>query len=304
MTNPDTPPICNYEGSDYQTSFWEQGGRAYEDGAEAVALRRLLPAAQGGWLLDVGAGAGRNAPRYTGYEKIVLLDYSLTQLQQAQQRLGRSPRYIYVAANVYHLPFVAGAFETLVMIRVLHHLVNIPQVFAQIRRVLQPGGAYVLEFANKQNLKAIGRYLLRRQTWSPFSTEPVEFVALNFDFHPRTVRDWLKQAGLLPGRTLTVSHFRMALLKKLLPTGLLVGLDSLAQLTGDWWQLAPSVFVHSQADQSGVRAAEDALLACPACGAGLPLAEAGAEALACAGCGQVWQVRDGIYDLRYPLPAS
>ncbi|RME06394.1 MAG: hypothetical protein D6803_06565, partial [Anaerolineae bacterium] len=76
------PPICDYEGSDYQTRFWEQGGREYEDRAEAVALRRLLPAS-GELLLEVGAGAGRNTPRYKGYKRIVLMDYSLTQIQQA-----------------------------------------------------------------------------------------------------------------------------------------------------------------------------------------------------------------------------
>ncbi|KXK12339.1 MAG: hypothetical protein UZ14_CFX002002403 [Chloroflexi bacterium OLB14] len=38
MTN---PPVCNYEGSDYQQTFWEQGGRAYEDQAEAIALKKI-----------------------------------------------------------------------------------------------------------------------------------------------------------------------------------------------------------------------------------------------------------------------
>ena len=54
-----TPPVCDYEGSDYQTSFWDQGGRQYEDLAETIALKRLLPA-QGKLLLELGAGAGRN----------------------------------------------------------------------------------------------------------------------------------------------------------------------------------------------------------------------------------------------------
>ena len=36
MTN-ETPPVCDYEGSDYQTSFWDEGGRAYEDKAEEIA---------------------------------------------------------------------------------------------------------------------------------------------------------------------------------------------------------------------------------------------------------------------------
>ena len=104
------PPVCNYEGSDYQNSFWDKGGREYEDRTAAIALKRLLPKS-GKLLLEVGAGAGRNTPRYAGFERIVLLDYSRTQLEQAQQRLGVSDRYIYVAADVYRLPFMDGLFE-------------------------------------------------------------------------------------------------------------------------------------------------------------------------------------------------
>ncbi len=54
---------------------------------EAIALRRLLPPG-GKLLLEIGAGAGRNTPRYQGFERIVLLDYSRTQLEQARARLG------------------------------------------------------------------------------------------------------------------------------------------------------------------------------------------------------------------------
>src|SRR4030042_5184620 len=83
----DLPPVCDYENSDYQSSFWEEGGRSYEDQAEAIALKHFLPSG-GGWLLEIGAGAGRNTPRYAAFQRVVLLDYSLTQLQQAQTRLG------------------------------------------------------------------------------------------------------------------------------------------------------------------------------------------------------------------------
>jgi len=105
------PPICNYEGSDYQTSFWEKGGRAYEDACEVSALKRLLPP-KGDLMLELGAGAGRNTPRYAGYKRIVLLDYSRTQLEQAQERLGTSERFVYVAADIYKLPFVDGLFDS------------------------------------------------------------------------------------------------------------------------------------------------------------------------------------------------
>ena len=63
--------------------------RAYEDAVEAVALKRLLPKS-GELMLELGAGAGRNTPRYAGYKRVVLVDYSRTQLEQAQARLGTS----------------------------------------------------------------------------------------------------------------------------------------------------------------------------------------------------------------------
>ncbi|MBN1668875.1 MAG: class I SAM-dependent methyltransferase [Anaerolineales bacterium] len=289
------PPICDYEGSDYQTSFWEQGGRAYEDRAEAIALRRLLPS-QGELLLEIGAGAGRNTLRYQGYARIVLMDYSLTQLQQAQARLGRDPRFTYVAADVYRLPFAEAIFDGATMIRVLHHIAEPRQALHQIRRVLQPQAVFILEYANKQNLKAILRFWLGRQAWSPFEHQPVEFVPLNFDFHPQAVRQWLQQAGFELQRQLTVSHFRLGPLKRLFPARLLAGLDGLAQLTGDWWQLSPSVFTRSQAVGEPTVAVPGTFFRCPACD-GTALQERPAV-LHCSSCGKDWPVVAGIYDFR------
>jgi len=290
-----TPPVCNYEGSDYQQSFWDQGGRAYEDAVEAVALRRLLPDS-GKLMLELGAGAGRNTPRYQNFERVVLLDYSRTQLEQARARLGDSSRYTYVAADVYRLPFVAGLFDAATMIRTLHHMADAPKALGQVRGVLQPKAAFILEYANKQNLKALLRFALGHQKWSPFTHEPVEFADLNFDFHPAAVRGWLKESGFSVVRQLTVSHFRMGFFKKVLPLKLLVAMDSLAQLTGDWWQLSPSVFAACRASSEGEKAAEGVFFKCPACGAG-PLADT-PPLLTCLGCGKTYPVEGGIYDFR------
>ena len=291
------PPVCDYEGSDYQTSFWDEGGRAYEDKAEEIALKRLLPK-NGKLLLEIGAGAGRNTPRYKGYERIVLLDYSRTQLQQAQERLGENERYIYVAADAYKLPFVDGLFDGATMIRTLHHMQDAPAALRQVRRVLQPAGAFILEYANKLNLKAILRYVLRKQDWSPFTLEQVEFVALNFDFHPKAVRQWLNEIGFDLQRQLTVSHFRIGIIKRLFPAGFLAWLDSLAQLTGDWWQLAPSVFTLNHARGESPVAETGAFFQCPQCGASL---EDTPEMLTCSECGAKYAVRNGIYDFREPV---
>lgn len=239
-------PICDYEGSDYQQTFWEQGGRAYEDAAEALALRRLLPAS-GARLLEIGAGAGRHSPRYAGFGQVVLLDASRSQLRQARERLGREGRYRLVVGDAYRLPFASGSFDVATMIRTLHHLVEPPAALQEARRVLAPWANFILEYANKRNLKAIGRWLIRRQSWNPFDRRPIEFVALNFNFHPETVRQWLCQAGFRVGRRLSVSHFRLGVLKRRLPTRLLLAGESVLQWTGAWFPWTPSVFLRAVA---------------------------------------------------------
>lgn len=297
MTDSRMPEICDYEGSDYRTDFWEGRGRDYEDRVERVALRRLLPPS-GERLLEVGAGFGRLSRMFTGYRQVVLLDYSRSQLEFAHRSYG-DHGFLYVAANLYRMPFAPGVFDAAVMVRVLHHMQDPPAALQSVRDVMSQGGTFILEFANKQNLKAIARWALRRQEWSPFDREPVEFVELNYDFHPAYVRETLREVGFEPGRTLTVSHYRMGVLKQAVPTPVLVALDSMAQLSGDAWQLTPSVFVHSQATGPDVPAPEGAFWMCPECGS--YEMEEGADAIICTDCGTRWLKRNGVWDFKEPV---
>lgn len=308
MDKHSTPPVCNYEGSDYQTSFWDKGGREYEDRTEAIALKRLLPQ-HGHILLELGAGAGRNTSRYTGFERIVLLDYSHTQLEQAQQRLGDSKKYIYVAADAYRLPFVDGLFDAATMIRTLHHMADAPKALEQVKNVLRSDGVFILEYANKLNIKAILRYLLGRQKWSPFSLDPVEFVELNFDFHPKAIRNWLEHLGFSIERTLTLSHFRVGFLKRVIPASVLVFFDSIFQWTGMLWQLTPSVFVRASKATKNPHGVETRpaianptlFFKCPECD--YYKLDDRTTHLECMNCYKKWEIKDGIYDFRKPMDA-
>ncbi len=296
-----TPPVCNYEGSDYQSSFWDEGGREYEDAAEALALKKLLPAS-GRALLELGAGAGRNTLRYPGYSQITLLDYSHTQLEQARERLGDSIRYRFVAADIYRLPFMPQVFDGATMIRTLHHMADAPAALGQVCRVLTPGGTFILEFANKRNLKAMARYFFRRQKWSPYTAQPEEFAALNFDFHPRAVLGWLRDLGFSVEKMLTVSHFRMGLLKRMFSPKFLVRLESLIQWTGRYWQFSPSVFLRARTKLDETAEILPGFFACPACRT--PLHDTPPQ-ITCPTCGRVYPVANGIYDFRIePEPES
>jgi SAM-dependent methyltransferase len=298
----ETPrPVCDYEGSAYRTEFWGQG-REYEDAVERIALCHLLPPT-GHRLVEIGGGYGRLAALYSGYDEVVIFDYALSQLRQAQELWGQSgpggrPRYVYVAGDFYKLPFATGLFDTVTMIRTLHHAADPPAVLQGVAQIIAPGGAFVLEFANKCNLKAILRYLVGRQDWSPFDREPVEFVKLNFDFHPAWMREQLSDVGLQVHKLRTVSHFRVGFLKRVVPTGLLVALDRLLQPTGALWQVSPSVLVRCTAS-AGAAAPAGAFFRCTACGSTMLVDEG--ETLSCTDCGARFAVRDGIYDFKAPL---
>ena len=197
-------------------------------------------------------------------EQVVLLDYSRSLLEDAQRRWGSDPRFLFVVGNIYSLPFAQGAFDTVAMVRVLHHLTQPLSALREIRRLLVGSGTLVLEYANKRNLKVMLRYLLRRQGPNPFTLEPWEFVPLNFDFHPRYVESLLREVGLQPQSWRSVSLFRLALLKRAVPPRALAALDGLLQVPTAPLRLGPSIFLRAQAQGPAAPVAAD-WWRCPEC---------------------------------------
>jgi ubiquinone/menaquinone biosynthesis C-methylase UbiE len=291
--------VLDYDGAGnatYRQDFWEGQGREYEDRVERIALGRLLQPATGQRLLELGAGFGRLSSFYTGYKQVILVDYAKSQLEEARAGLGDG-KYIYVAANIYQLPFADASCDAAVMVRVLHHFADVPAALRQIRPALAPGAVFILEFANKRNLKAILRHLLGRQSWSPYTLDPVEFLNLHFDFHPQYIRAVLQEADFQLQRSLAVSYLRLGFLKRLLPTSLLVRMDSWLQLSG--WLYSPSVFIQNTIAGSRPDRLPDNLFKCPACQHS-DLTEDG-EVLTCQQCGKGWSKAGGIYDFRQPV---
>ena len=169
-----------------------------------------------------------------------------------------------MAADIRRLPLAANAFDAVVTVRVLHHLRDIRPALAEAHRILRPEAPYLLEFANKRHLKSVARYLLRRQEWNPFALEPVEFVELNFDFHPAYIRAHLDEAGLAFETWTALSLFRWQPLKRRFSPQRLAALEGLLRPLASLYPLTPSVLLRARARKPAAQAPAH-LLACPEC---------------------------------------
>ncbi len=290
------PAICDYEGSRYRTEFWTPE-RRFEHLADWHAVRALLPPT-GETLIDIGAGFGRLADLYRGYRRVVLFDYAVSLLQEARHLWGADPRFLFVAGDLYHLPIATHTCDAVVMVRVMHHLEDVPTALGHLARILRAQGTLVLEFANKRHLKAILRFLLRRQAWNPFDPEPYPFVPLNYDFHPAWVYRHLAAAGLTIARVRAASFFRIPWLKRRVPPHWLARLDAWLQGPGGLYPLSPSVFVQARPAAAQDRSPQPLAFRCPACGYE-PLPIVPADVL-CPQCGARWPYREGIYNFKVP----
>lgn len=303
MDNSNHPEICSYENSPWRTEFWR--GRDYEDRAERIAIAKMLPR-NGKRICEIGAGFGRLADFYLGYDRIILIDYAVSMLHEARERIlndsrlaSHVSRFTFAAADLYNLPLADNAIDTAVTVRVLHHVADIPRAFAQIARVVRPGGTYLTEFANKRHIKARLRYALTHRGDDPNSLAPYEFVKLNFDFHPRYIVDLLQQNNFAIQMKRAVSIFRIAALKRIVPASLLASIDGILQSPISNLDFSPSIFLRTQATKPGSPQINSALWRCPMC-ASIDLIET-CNALRCQNCSRVYPIIDQIIDFKSQL---
>ena len=115
------------------------------------------------------------------------------------------------------------------------------------------------------------------------------------------MRIQLESSGFSPGEMLTVSHYRIPLLKKIIPTGMLVRLDQLVQPTGKWLQVTPSVFVGNKNPSFGKPAQPGDFFICPECQSALDTESRNHLTCLNTDCKLQWSVKDGLYDFKEPI---
>ena len=246
MTNTKTsePVVSDYNGYDYKKIFWEDADRKYEDRADRIAIRKLLPKHMKNFV-DIAGGYGRLADEYLKRaDKATLFDYSKTELKQAKEIYG--DKLHTKAGDIYDLPFKDGEFSTLMMVRATHHFKDMKKVVAELYRVLEPGGIAVIEVANKKTLPRMFRYLTGRIKNNPFDHTVANLTEISkngfYNYHPKYIENIFEKQGFKIDKVLSVSNFRSPALKKLFKTNTLVKLENGAQSLLAPVRFAPSIY--------------------------------------------------------------
>ncbi len=296
-----TASISDYEGFDF-ASLWHRRERVTE--VEQRFLVAALAGADRRRVLELGAGFGRLTPtlaRIGG--EVVATDFDRGSLERMRTAEGSAPRFVRIAANLYHLPFVDGAFPAATMVRVYHHLDDPVAALSELRRVLAPGGQVLVSYNPKPSVGTLVNDIQRalRPTAEfrsiTFSRERhLELPPDPFPVHvgPRAeFADVVRSAGFAIASE-RVSGLEEYYLMRFVPAEVFVRVGTaLGRAPGFPMRFA---LLRAPGAPPGRLVPASELLACPRCRAPVAGTEAGA---ACSSCGFFGEARDGVLDLRY-----
>lgn len=237
---------ADYNGYDYKKIFWDDADREYEDQADRLAIRRLLPKHMDNFV-DVAGGYGRLAKEYLDRaKKATIFDYSKTELKQAKAEFG--DKIATKSGDIYNMPFKDNTFDALLMVRATHHLADLPKAVSELYRVLKPGGVAVIEVANKRTLPKMFRYWFKGSEVNPFDKKSSELKGFSnfYNHHPAYVEEVFEKAGFEIEQVLSVSNFRSTTLKGIFTPGALMAVERPAQKLLAPIKFAPSIYYRLQ----------------------------------------------------------
>ncbi|MES0341075.1 MAG: class I SAM-dependent methyltransferase [Candidatus Humimicrobiaceae bacterium] len=256
----------DYENYDYR-EFWEDDKRYYEDQSERIALRSILKGVDPSnkLLIDIGCGYARLFNEYSKFQRVVLIDYSIKNLRNARERVSRFlsddpeklSNILFVSADATSIPIRDDSADTVLTVRVVHHLNRPEKYFDETKRVLKVGGLYLFEFANKRNLKNILRFIIGKMDTSPFGPVPSQIGETIRNYHPKEIYRKLRERDIRIVRIISVSNFRLGILKKIFGNRLLLFFENIYQKIFSFITWGPSIFIKGYLMESGNQSSSD-----------------------------------------------
>lgn len=243
--------MAAYDKYDY-SKYWV--GREYEHACEENVLQDFLTKIQIGKLAEVGSGYGRLVYLYLEKAKSVTLIDPSQKLISKSRELIKNPKIKYIKSSIEKIPHkkTYEAFDTIIMVRVLHHIDNTSKAMSEANRMLKKGGYFILEFPNKMHWKAILKNFMKGNFTYPLD---IDRISVNggkqrlkksipfYNFHPDKMAYLLQKNGFKVEEVRSVSNVRSPTLKKAISLKNLIFIEDCLQPFASKVYFGPSVFV-------------------------------------------------------------
>lgn len=155
---------------------------------------------QGKTVLDLGCAGGFMAEALAARGAVVTaIDPAAEAITAARAHAAQAGYAIRYDVGVgEELPYADASFDAVVCVDVLEHVSDLPQVLAEVARVLRPGGLFLFDTINRNPLARLATITIAEDVLRllPRGThDPSMFIK------PGELRAAMRGAGLVPGPT-------------------------------------------------------------------------------------------------------
>jgi SAM-dependent methyltransferase len=114
-------------------------------------------------VLELGCGPAlfwvENLARVPAGWDVTLTDLSPGMCETAQRNLGAAAdRFTFEVVDAQSIPYAVAAFDAVIANHMLYHVPDRPRAFAEIRRVLRPGGRFYATTIGEANLRELDEW--------------------------------------------------------------------------------------------------------------------------------------------------
>jgi ubiquinone/menaquinone biosynthesis C-methylase UbiE len=132
-------------------------------------FEELFSVLAGGRVLDAATGEGgfiRVLHKHlNNYTEIVGIDCSGRMIITAQRK-NKNQKVHFVQMNAGQIGFEEASFDTVSIAVSLHHLENVRQVLGEMKRVLQPGGMFIIREMHRDGMTEAQFNAIRIHHWA------------------------------------------------------------------------------------------------------------------------------------------
>jgi SAM-dependent methyltransferase len=162
-------------------------------------MKQIFGSIPGGEVLDVATGSGGFihvlVENLGGYAQITGVDTSERVLTAARKAFGENERIRFFQMDAAKMNFPPASFDTVCIANSLHHLADLPAILAEMRRVLKPGGRFVIvEMYRDDQTEEQLTHVLLHHWWGTVDT--ANGVTHHPTFTRRQILDLVQGLGL------------------------------------------------------------------------------------------------------------